>query len=67
VNNTAERLRQAVIASRFNLGSEIRTITASFGAAISDNVNDTAQDVVAAADRVLYAAKTSGRNRVIVA
>ena len=67
VNNTAERLRQAVAASAFSLGTEIRTITASFGVTFSDGVRDTAQEIVGAADRALYAAKTGGRNRIVAA
>ena len=67
VKNTAERLCQAVVASAFSLGSEIRTITASFGVAFSNGVRDTAQDIVGAADRALYAAKISGRNRIVAA
>ena len=67
IKNTAERLRMAVAAPPFDLGSETRTITASFGTTISIAINDTAQSVVASADRALYAAKSGGRNQVISA
>jgi GGDEF domain-containing protein len=59
-------MRLSIIAKPFELGGETRTISASFGAVVATGVNETAQDVVAAADRALYAAKDAGRNQAVI-
>lgn len=63
---TAERLRQAIISSPFDIGGKAITISASFGGVISTGVYESALDVVADADRALYAAKDSGRNCAVI-
>ncbi len=65
VKATAERLCQAVAASAIDLGGQSRTMTASFGAAVSNGVDVSELSVMAAADRALYAAKSNGRNCVV--
>jgi diguanylate cyclase (GGDEF)-like protein len=65
VKEMAERLCRAISASPFDLGGEFRAITTSMGATVSSAVNDSAQDIVATADRALYAAKLNGRNGVV--
>jgi diguanylate cyclase (GGDEF)-like protein len=66
LQKTAERLRRAIIGSPFDLAGQARTISASFGATISSGIDESVQNMVAAADRALYAAKSNGRDCIVV-
>jgi diguanylate cyclase (GGDEF)-like protein len=67
LDKAAERMRQAVVATDFDLNGSPVAVSASFGAVIAGGTIESAPDVVAADDRALYAAKRNGRNRVVLA
>ena len=60
----AEQLRAAMADTPVNYNGEVVAITVSFGVASFPGDARTADELVAAADRALYAAKAAGRNRV---
>ena len=60
----AERLRTALESEEIELQNGTRlSVTASFGAAVKDELPD-GEELVAAADKLLYEAKRTGKNRV---
>jgi two-component system cell cycle response regulator len=63
----AERLRQSVAAAPFKvgLGKETLDVTCSVGLTVGDHLSDTSDSVLKRADEALYAAKQSGRNKVV--
>ena len=62
----AERLRRDIEATRIELPGTVITVTASFG--VAEHVENQSVDrLLKNADVALYAAKTSGRNRVVAA
>lgn len=67
VFDVAERLRREVSASPVDLGTGVRAITASFGVALSTASGDMPPKLISLADHALYAAKESGRNKVVAA
>ncbi len=60
----AERLRLAFAEYTFNVDAERFNVTVSIGVADSSDLGLAFVDLVAAADKALYCAKESGRNRV---
>jgi len=61
----AERLRVALEETKTELPTGVKlTTTASFGVAVKNELR-AAEDLVAAADQALYAAKRAGKNRVM--
>jgi predicted signal transduction protein with EAL and GGDEF domain len=48
-------------------GQLIGPLTMSFGVTVSPDLADTAEALVANADRAMYSAKQQGRNRVVLA
>jgi diguanylate cyclase (GGDEF)-like protein len=62
----AERLRAAIAALRFDTASGEMTLTCSFGVS-ERKAGDSIDALLKRADIALYAAKTSGRNRVVAA
>jgi diguanylate cyclase (GGDEF)-like protein len=62
----AELLRSAIAAAPVAYGVSEIAVTASFGIATFPRHGQTGDELIAAADSALYAAKTAGRNRVNV-
>jgi diguanylate cyclase (GGDEF)-like protein/PAS domain S-box-containing protein len=62
----AERVRLAVAESSYNFGVNQLIFTVSLGIANLDGEFDTLNELLHRADSALYAAKQSGRNRVMV-
>ena len=66
LNYLAETLRSAIAQKPFALETEEQFVSASFGAALSQDSRCPSGDLIAAADRALYRAKHEGRNRVVL-
>jgi diguanylate cyclase (GGDEF)-like protein len=60
----AEQLRSEMAAAPVPYGTSLIAVTASFGIATFPRDGQTSEEVIAAADSALYAAKGAGRNRV---
>jgi len=60
----AERVRQVVAATSFQIASENVRITASLGVAQADRTDADLMAVLARADEALYHAKSKGRNQI---
>lgn len=59
----AERIRQTIAKSKFNISGAKIQLTISIGTASLANADDTIDTILKSADRALYRAKDLGRNR----
>ncbi len=62
----AERIRSKMEGHAFKVGKESTQVTVSIGVAAYPQDATTAVELIAAADKALYAAKEGGRNRVVI-
>jgi len=62
----AERMRQAFAATPMHLGERDLLITVSIGVAVLDAQDQAYSQLLRRADRAMYAAKTAGRNKVML-
>ncbi len=64
----AERLRSVIAETPFDVGAAAGpfNVTVSVGVACSGEGEERPEDILAAADKALYAAKRGGRNRIVV-
>jgi len=60
-----ERLRECVAETPFQVEEFNVNLTVSIGMAWCESTSDTVHDMISRADAALYAAKGSGRNRVV--
>ena len=63
----AEQLRKTIEAASFDAGAEILRVTASLGVATQAGIAEDTDQMIARADKALYAAKAAGRNQSIAA
>ena len=63
----AERIRENVVSTSFELGEDMPTlaVTVSIGVSTLDDPADEPDDILKRADLALYDAKNTGRNRVV--
>jgi diguanylate cyclase (GGDEF)-like protein len=60
-----ERLRECIAERPFEVSDHKVPLTVSIGMAWCESPSDTTHDMISRADAALYAAKNSGRNRVV--
>jgi len=66
VDKTAERIRRNIEASAFHIDNLQLNITISTGVASLNERTSSLSDIIGNADKALYRAKETGRNRVVV-